>query len=110
MGGLSPKKMQAMMNQLGMSQDEIEASKVTIEKPDNSKIIIENPSVSLMKIQGQEMYQVSGGDVKTESAPVGVSEEDIKTVVEKTGVDEEKARETLEKTGDLAETIMKLSE
>ena len=43
MGGLNPKKMQSMMKQLGMSQDEIEANKVTIEKTDGTKIVFENP-------------------------------------------------------------------
>ena len=60
LGDLNPKKMQAMMKQLGMSQDEISASRVTIEKPDNTKIVIENPSVVKMKVQGQEMFQISG--------------------------------------------------
>ncbi len=109
MGGLNPKKMNAMMKQLGMSQEDIPATKVTIEREDDSKIVIENPSVSLMKIQGQEMYQVSGGHIKTENAEVGISEEDIKTVAEKTGKSKEKARAALEETRDLAEAIMKLS-
>ncbi len=109
LGGLNPKKMQAMMKQLGMSQEEIDALKVSIEKSDGNKIVIENPSVSKMNIQGQEMYQVSGGSVNEESAPIGISGEDIKTVVEKTGVTEEQAKKALEETKDLAEAIMQLS-
>ena len=31
--GLNPKKMQAMMKQMGMAQEEIDASRVVIEKP-----------------------------------------------------------------------------
>ena len=108
MGGLNPKKMQGLMKQMGISQSEIEASKVTIEKSDGSKTIIENPSVTKMNVQGQEMFQISG-DEKEESAEVGISEEDIKQVVEKTGVSEDKAKEALEKTGDLAEAILELS-
>ncbi|MBU2504099.1 MAG: nascent polypeptide-associated complex protein [Nanoarchaeota archaeon] len=108
LGGLNPKKMQEMMKQLGMSQEEIDASRVIIEKPDDSKIIIENPSVTKMNIQGKEMYQISG-DVSEEST--SISEEDVKTVMEKTGADEAKAKEALENSnGDLAEAILKLSE
>ena len=107
-GGIDPKKMQAMMKQMGISQKEIPASKVIIEKTDGSKIIIENPSVMQVKMQGQESFQISG-EIKEETAKVEISEDDINAVVEKTGVSKKKARETLEKTGDLAEAILELS-
>jgi len=108
-GGLNPKKMQAMMKQMGIAQEEIPASRVTIEKTDNTKIIIENPSVTKVKMQGQETFQIAG-EISEESAEITISEEDIKTVMEKTGTSKEKAKETLEKTGDLAEAILELSE
>jgi len=107
LGGLSPKKMQAMMKQLGMGQEEIDASRVIIEKPDNTKIVIENPSVTKISIQGQESFQVSG-DIKEKHV---ISEEDIKTVIEKTGSTKKEAMGALENSGgDLAEAILKLSE
>ncbi|MFH1325826.1 MAG: nascent polypeptide-associated complex protein [archaeon] len=105
--GLNPKKMQAVMKQLGMSQEEIPAKRVIIEKSDNSKITIENPSVTRISIQGQETFQISG-DV-SESGSEEFSEEDIKTIMEKTNSSREKARETLEKTNDLAEAILLLN-
>ncbi len=108
-GGIDPKKMQGMMKQMGISQSEIPASKVIIEKTDGSKIVIENPSVMKIKMQGQESFQISG-EIREETAKVEISEEDINAVVEKTGVSKKKARETLEKTGDLAEAILELSE
>ncbi len=108
-GGLNPKKMQAMMKQMGMAQEEIDASRVIIEKTDNTNIIIENPSVTKIKMQGQETFQIAG-DISEETSEIGVSEEDIQTIVEKTGASEEKAKEALEKTGDLAEAILELSE
>ena len=103
---IDPKKMQAMMKQMGMSQEEIDASRVVIEKTDGGKLIIENPSVQKIKIQGQETFQISGS-VSEEAE--SFSEEDVKTIVEKTGVSKEVARETLERTGDLAEAILELS-
>lgn len=106
--GLNPKKMQAVMKQMGIAQDEIPAEKVIIEKTDGGKIIISEPSVTKIKMQGQESFQITG-DIGEESGEVGVSEDDIKTVVEKTGCSEDKAKETLEKTGDLAEAILELS-
>lgn len=109
MGGLNPKKMQAMMKQMGISQDDIDASRVIIEKTDGKRLIIANPSVTKMNIQGNEMLQVSGA-MQEEAEEVGISQEDIDQVVEKAGVTAEQAKEALEETGDLAEAILKLSE
>jgi nascent polypeptide-associated complex subunit alpha len=109
MPGLNPKKMQAVMKQMGISQDEIPASRVIIEKPDNSKIVIDNPSVTKINMQGQESFQITG-DVKEEAGEPEISEEDVNTVVEKTGKSIEKARKALEEKGDLAEAILELSE
>lgn len=105
---LNPKKMHAVMKQMGISQEEIGASRVIIEKIDDSKIIIENPSVTKIKMQGQETFQIAG-KISEESAEQGISKEDIKTIVEKTSCTEEQAKQTLEKTGDLAEAILELS-
>ena len=107
-GGMNPKKMQSMMKQMGISQNEIPASRVIIEKTDDSKIIIENPSVTKIKMQGQETFQIAG-EIIEEAGEVGVSEEDIQTIIEKTNCSEEQARKSLEKTNDLAESIMELS-
>ncbi len=105
-GGLDPKKMQAMMKQLGMSQEEIDASRVIIEK-ENGRIVIENPSVSRISMHGQESFQISG-EVREESE-LAISEEDVRTIMEKTGAKEKEARKALEETKDLAEAILQLS-
>ena len=104
---MDPKKMQAAMKQMGISQETIEASRVIIERADNSggKIIIENPSVTKIKMQGQESFQISGEIGRD----LLVSEEDIKTVMGKTNSNREDAEKVLEETGDLAESIMELS-
>lgn len=108
--GVDPRQMQGMLKKMGISQEEIDASRVIIEKTDNSRIIIDNPSVTKVKMQGQETFQIAG-DISEESAEEEISEEDVKTVMEKAGVSEKIARETLEKNnGDLAETILELSE
>lgn len=107
--GINPKKMQGMMKQMGIAQEEISASKVIIEKKDGTKLIIEEPSVIKIKMQGQASFQITGEE-KEESEEVEISEDDINTVVEKTGCTKEQAKESLEKTGDLAESILELSE
>jgi len=124
--GLNPKKMAAVMKQLGMSQEEIDASQVIIKKSENSgKIIIDNPSVVKVKMSGQETFQISG-NIREESAEIRESEDfeeaneseesdkefeqDIETIMEKTGADKEEAVLALEKNnGDIAKAILELS-
>lgn len=108
--GMNPKKMQAVMKQMGISQDEIPAEKVTIDKTDGSKIIINNPGVTKIKMQGQTSYQIVGDETEENPAPE-ITQEDINAVVEKTGCTVEQAEEVLKSVnGDLAEAIMELSE
>jgi nascent polypeptide-associated complex subunit alpha len=109
LGGVSPKKMQAMMKQMGIDQSEIEASKVTIEKSDGTKIIINEPSVQKVSMQGNESFQISGEILEESQAPT-ISEDDIKQVEEKTGATKAQAKKVLESVnGDLAEAILELS-
>ncbi len=105
--GLNPAKMQAMMKQMGIKQEEIEAARVIIEKEDG-KIIIEEPNVLKVNMQGNESFQITG-EIREEEVEEGIKEEDVKLVVEKTGRSEEKVRESLGKTNDIAESIMELS-
>lgn len=108
--GLDPKKMQALMRQMGMSQEEIPAKRVIIET-DNKNIIINEPSVIKIKMQGQTNFQISG-DVSEEEnlEEENSTEDDIQTIMEKTGCSKEKSKEALEKSGgDLADAILDLS-
>ena len=104
-GGMDPKKMKSMMKQLGINQEDVEAKRVIIEC-ENSKIVIENPSVQKIKMQGQESWQIVG-EAREES--LGISEEDIRLVMEKTGKGKADAKKALEETHDIAEAILKLS-
>ncbi len=105
LGGIDPKKMQAMMRQMGISQEEIEAQRVTIQCADKT-IVIENPSVQEIVMKGEKSWQISGV-AHEESA--GIPEADIEMVAEKTGKSAEEAKKALEETkGDIAEAIVKL--
>ena len=107
MFNIDPKKMQQMMKQLGMKQETVDAKRVIIEQ-DDKNIIIENPSVAKIQMQGQETWQITGEASEEEKS--GVTEEDIKTVMEKTSCSREKAVEKLKETeGDLAQAIIELS-
>jgi len=122
--GLNPKKMQAMMKQMGIAQEEIDANRVIIECEDR-KIIIDDPSVVKINMQGQENFQISGEVSEIEvndsidiDEAEGVMEEeeedksgeDVRTIIEQTGVSEEEARNALEKNdGDLTDALISLS-
>jgi nascent polypeptide-associated complex subunit alpha len=123
LGGLNPKKMQAMMKQMGINQDEIPASKVTIETEEGN-IIINEPSVTKIDMQGQVSYQISGDVSESEETTQGESDsqeetqeekeqkrqEDIKTIMEKINCLEDEAKLALDEAdGDLTEALLKLS-
>jgi len=104
---LDPKKMQSVMKQMGISQEEINSNRVIIER-DGGNIVIDNPQVLKIKMHGQESFQISG-DV-SEEQEAGISKEDIILIMEKTGRSEEESRMALEKhNGDLTEAIVELS-
>ncbi len=118
--GINPKKMQAMMKQMGIAQEEINANRVIIETNENN-IIINNPSIVKINMQGQTNFQISG-DIseeerentesieESEQESEDNTEEDIKTIIEKTGCDEKEAKKSLEDAkGDLADAILSLS-
>jgi len=104
--GMDPKKMQQMMKQMGIQSEEVGAKRVTIETED-AKIVVDEPQVVKITVQGQVSFQISG-KVRKESA---ISEDDVKMVAEQAGVGEAEARKALEDAGgDIAEAIMKLKE
>jgi len=109
--GLNPKKMQAVMKQMGINQEEIPANKVIIETSDKN-LIINNPSVTKINMQGQTNFQISGDiseEEQEESEQINEGE-DIQTIIEKTGCSKEEAAIELEKAnGDLTEAILSLS-
>lgn len=104
-GGLDPKKMQAMMKQMGIKSEDIASSKVTIET-DSGAIIIEEPQVVQVTMQGQVSFQISG-KVRKE---IRSTADDVKMVMEQAGCSEDDAKNALEKSnGDIAEAILSLS-
>ena len=107
---LDPKKMQGVMSQLGIKQESLDASEVIIKCPDRN-IVIKDPAVTKMIMQGQEMFQVTGDieEQETEAEEYKPSDEDIETVSNKADVSREKAREALiNAEGNLAKAIIEL--
>ncbi len=101
MPNVDPRQMKKMMQQLGIKQEEIPAKRVVFEL-ESGKMIIENPVITAIDMQGKKTYTVMGETVKEASIP----EEDVKMVAEQAGISEEKARKALEENdGDIAKTI-----
>jgi len=99
-----PNMLRNVMKQLKM--EEIPATEVVI-KTSSGNIIVSNPSVQKMNMQGKDMFQISG-DISNEET-IEVSEDDIKMVMDQTGCSEDSAIDALGKSnGDLAGAILLL--
>lgn len=110
-----------MMQRMGMQMDEVKnVSRVIIQMP-QKEIVIEGPMVTSINVQGQKMYQVTGGKLveratqavttveSEEKKQPTILEEDILLVAQQGNVSMEKARATLIKCeGDLAKAILML--
>ncbi len=104
LGGMDPRQMKRMMAQMGIDSKELPATKVIIET-DSEKIIIEEPQVTEVKMQGQSSFQIAGRIVRE----AAVSKDDVKLVCDQAGVDEAKALQAIKgANGDIALAIMNL--
>ncbi|HLD05169.1 MAG TPA: nascent polypeptide-associated complex protein [Candidatus Nanoarchaeia archaeon] len=107
--GVNPRQMKQMMKQMGIQQQDIEATEVIIRCPDK-EIVITNPQVAKVNMMGQKTWQIVGEEEERSlNTKPEIGEEDVKTVVEQTGASEEKARVAIEEAnGDLAQAILSL--
>ena len=108
---VSPREAKRMMQRMGMSMDAVEEVKEVIIKTTNKEIVIEEPEVAVLAVQGQKIYQVTGGKIteKTVERKLAIPEEDIRLVADQTGKSIEEARRALEDSGgDLAKAILLL--
>lgn len=60
---VSPREAKRMMQRMGMSMDAIEEVKEVVIKTSNKEIVIEEPEVAVLAVQGQKIYQVTGGKI-----------------------------------------------
>lgn len=110
MPNMDPRALKKMMDSMGMKTTEISAERVIIEGRERN-IVIENPSITMIEMQGNKTFQIGGSisEVEKEKAKVEITEEDVRMVRERTGAGEEEARRALEETdGDIAEAILRL--
>jgi nascent polypeptide-associated complex subunit alpha len=106
-----------MMQRMGMSMDAVDDVEQVIIRTRSKDIVIEQPEVAILNMQGQKIFQVAGGTV-TEKIPergtpstskLVVSEEDARLVADQTGKSVDEAKKALiECEGDLAKAILLL--
>lgn len=121
-GGVNPKQLDAMMKQMGIKMEDIDAVEVIIRTPDK-EIYFDDASVQKMTARGEVTWQVMGTAktrARTDAAPVAPSEpakpagplfteDDVELVASQANVPKDAARKALEATkGQPAEAILKL--
>lgn len=107
-GGMDPSKVKGIMKKMGISQEELRVKKVIFEM-NEKKIVIEEPSVIKISMQGQVSYQVTGDEFEEPLTEEKFTNEDIELVVQKTGKSREKVVKALEDCdGDIAKAIIML--
>ncbi|MFB6309031.1 MAG: nascent polypeptide-associated complex protein [Haloarculaceae archaeon] len=129
-GGLNPRKMKQMMEQMGIDITEIDAEEVVIRTADE-ELVFSDAEVQRMDAQGQETYQIVGSPETRErgagesdaddtadsddtagdtgDSDDAIPEEDVELVAMRAEVGEDAAREALEATdGDLAAAVERL--
>ncbi|MCW4020901.1 MAG: nascent polypeptide-associated complex protein [Candidatus Bathyarchaeota archaeon] len=109
---MSPREARRMMQRMGLSMNPMDVEEVVLKTKDK-EITIENPEVAVLEVQGQRIFQVTGGEMteKPIEKKVTVPEEDVQLVAQQANVSLEQARAALEQTqGDLAQAILLLSQ
>ena len=110
---VNPREAKRMMQRMGMSMDSIPEVNQVIVKTATKDIIIDEPEVAMLNMQGQKIYQVIGGRVSEKTVVVekklAIPDEDIQLVAGQTGKSVEEAKKALEESGgDLAKAILLL--
>ncbi|MFB1066772.1 nascent polypeptide-associated complex protein [Natrinema sp. H-ect4] len=122
-GGLNPRKMEQMMEQMGIDVEDIDAEEVII-RTDEYDLVFDDAEVTKMDARGQETYQVIGSPEEVEAGSAGgstgsadagsdaepsIPDDDVELVATQAGVGEDEAREALEDNdGDLAAAVASL--
>ena len=115
---MNPREQRRMMQRMGMNMDSVADVQQVIIRTADKDIVIDEPEVAILQVQGQKMYQVIGGQVSEQApsqrqaagaAAPTFSEEDVQLVADQTGKSLEKAKEALQECGgDLAKAILLL--
>jgi nascent polypeptide-associated complex subunit alpha len=110
---VNPREARRMMQRMGMSMGALPDVQEVVFRTNTKEIIVENPEVAVMEMQGQKIFQVTGERIveKAIEGAVKIPEEDVQLVATQAKVSVEEARAALQQTkGDLAQAILLLSQ
>ncbi|MCS7132244.1 MAG: nascent polypeptide-associated complex protein [Nitrososphaeria archaeon] len=110
------RRMQArMLGNVGLNLKELGTAEEVVIRLQDKELVLRNPSVVEMKIEGESIYQIIGGEPEERTPKVveertyEPSQEDVALVAVQAGVSEDEARGALvEAGGDLAKAILLL--
>ncbi len=116
LGKIDPRQMKMAMKKMGMQTEEIDDVSEVIIRTKSKEYRFSKPSVVMVKVSGQQIYQVTGepvigGATASESVHSGpvIQQEDIDLVVSQTGCTAEQARQALMQTdGRPADAIIRI--
>ena len=102
-----------MMEKMGVKMNEMPDVAQVIIRTSTRDIVIDSPTVTMVTVQGQAMYQIAGGEISEAkpqpSTPVTPLEADVQLVAQQTGKSLQEAKKALtEAGGDLARAILLL--
>jgi len=100
-----------MMKDMGINLQEMDEVESVVFNTPTKDIIIEDAKVTVVKMQGQKMYQVIGEKIKEvqKERKIEIPKEDIQLVADQTGRGLAEVEEALRETGgDLARAILML--
>ena len=108
---INPREANRMMQRMGMQVEQVDDVTRVIIESSSKRIVIDNPEVAIVKVQGQTVYQVGGGTAREEGPGGAASQEDAKLVGSQAGVSTEEAAKALQQSGgDLAQAIIILKQ
>jgi len=108
---INPREANRMMQRMGMQVKQVDdVTRVIIESA-SKRIVIDNPEVAIVTVQGQTVYQVGGGTAREEGPGGESAPEDTKLVASQAEVSVEEATKALQQSGgDLAQAIIILKQ
>ena len=121
-GRMNDRNVRMMMKRMGMTTEELEDVEEVIIRRRSEEVVLGNPSVTVVTVQGVKTYQIAGepvvrprGSSPTPSAPPApaapapLPEEDVALVMGQAQVDRPTAEAALrEASGEPAEAILRL--
>ncbi len=116
MFSMNPRELKRLMKRMGIDVQEMQGVKSVTLTLSDKEVIIKDPQVTVMNVQGRKVYQIISASEEVveasseEVAEVTFSEDDINFVMSQAVVGREKAVEALRKAnGDIARAILLLT-